>query len=202
MKLREILRRIKLLFTVEKELETNSLQLEEAEQKLEEVEQKLEDKKAELQSLKNEAIELRDFINSNFKEEFEDYDYRVKREKCYIISINGTKHIVTRTKIVEKCDFSYYKGYYNLETYRYFNPLERDDNGKGKSVYQYQYGYYDKEEYDPIHGGKKPEYEVPILEAYPELYAFLDGWIPNTYLKKIYYEINDLGQKELIKIPN
>ena len=47
--------------------------------------------------------------------------------------------------------------------------------------------------------GDKLDYEEHILEVYPELANFVNDMVPNAYLKKIYYEINDLSSKKLTK---
>lgn len=208
MKLKERLEKMKLFFNIEKELQGKLLQLEEVQQKinvnkneLREIEEEINNKKTELQSLKNEAIELKDFIHSNFKEEFKDCDYKVDIKYCYIISINGKNYISVRKKKVSRSDwYSLATGNFNIEHYRYWDALSLNNEGNYKFLYEYQYGYYDNKGYfPPKFDDKKPDYEVHILEAYPELSVFVDDWVPNTYLKKIYYEINNLGQKELIK---
>lgn len=209
MKLNERLKNIKLFFNIEKELQMELLQLEEIKQKITEnkddlkgIEEEIIKKKLELQSLKTEAIELKDFINSNFKDEFKDYDYKVNITDCYIISINGKKYISLRNHKTNKSDwYTIATGFYNVETYRYYDALNLDKNGKYKYLYEYKYGYFDNRSY---YSGKrftneKPNYEVHILEIYPELSIFVDNYVPNTYLEKIYYEVNDLGGKNLIK---
>lgn len=118
MKFKERLKNIKLFFNIEKELQMKLLQLEE-----------INKKKLELQSLKTETIELKDFINSNFKDEFKDYDYKVNIINCYIISINGKKYISVRSKETSKSDC------YTLATGHY------------KYLYEYKCGYFDNRSY-------------------------------------------------------
>ena len=154
-----------------------------------------------MQSLKIEVIELKDFINSKFKEEFKDYNYKVNITHCYIISINGKKYISLRNCQINKSDwFTLAAGHYNVKTYRYYDALSLDENGKYKCLHEYKRGYFDNRGYGAERIiNEKPDYEVHILEIYPELCVFVDNYVPDTYLKKIYYEINDLGGKNLIK---
>lgn len=206
MKFKERLKQIELFFNIEKELQEESLQLEKIQQKITQSKDKLnkikEDiikKELELQSLKTESIELKDFINFNFKEEFEDYDYKVDITHCYIISINGKKYISLRSHKIDKSDwYTLATGYYNVEIYRYFDTLSLDKNGKYKYLYKYAHGFFDNNDLERFIN-EKPDYEVHILNLYPELSIFVDNYVPNTYLKKIYYEVNDLSKKNLIK---
>lgn len=208
MKFKERLRKIKMFFNIENELQAELLQLEEIEQKLTENKNKLKDmeeeiikKKKELESLKTEVVELKDFINSNFKDEFKDYDYKVNIKNCYIISINGKKYISLRSKKINRSDwYSYATGNFNVEIYRYYDALNLDENNKYKYLFEYRRGYFDNRGYfSERFVSEKPDYEVHISEIYPELSIFVDDYVPNTYLKKIYYEVNDLGGKSLIK---
>lgn len=207
MKFEERLNRIKLFLNIEEELQLKSSQLEEIQQKttekineLKEIEEEVSKKKNELQSLKIEAIELKDFINSKFKEDFKNCDYKVNITNCYITSINGKKYISLRKYKNIKSDwYTLATGYYNVETYTYYDALNLDKNGKYKCLYEYKYGHYDNSDYWKKIINEKPNYEVHILEIYPELSVFEDNYVPNTYLKKIYYEVNDLGNKNLIK---
>lgn len=210
MKFKERLEKLKIFLNIEKELEIKTLELKEVEQKISEnksnlnlIEMELNKKRKELQSLKTEAVELKDFINSNFKEQFKDYDYRVNIKNCYIININGKKYISLRRKSHEKSDwYSLATGFYNVDTYKYFDALTLDKDGKYKFIHEYRHGYFDHKEYygEEQIVNQVPEYEEHILELYPELNAFIDGYVPNTYLKKIYYEVNDLGRKSLTKV--
>lgn len=208
MHLKEWLKRVKLFLNIEKELQMESLQLEEIQQniienknELKKVEEEINEKKIQLESLKTELVELKDFINSKFKEEFKDYDYKVNITDCYIISINGKKYISLRS---HKTDISNWytlaTGHYNTEIYRYYDALNLDKNGKYKYLYEYKYGYFSNGGYGAKRFINEPlDYEMHILELYPELSIFVDNLVPNTYLKKIYYEVNDLGAKSLIK---
>ena len=210
MKFKEKLEKIKLFLNIDSELEIKTLELKEVEQKISEnksnlnlIEIELNKKRKELQSLKTEAVELKDFINSNFKEQFKNYDYKVNIKNCYIININGKKYISLRRKSNEKSDWhSLATGCYNVDTYGYYDALNLDKDRKFKFIYQYKHGYFDHKEYygKETYINQKPEYEVHILELYPELSVFVDNYVPNTYLKKIYYEENDLGSKSLIKV--
>lgn len=209
MKFKEKLKQIELFLNIEKELQEQSLQLEEFNKKiiqgkyeLGKIKEDIIKKELELQSLKTESIELKDFINSNFEEEFKDYDYKVNIKNCYIISINGKKYISSRSRTTNTSDwYTLATGHYNVETYRYYDVLNLDENRKYKHLYNYEHGYFDKNSY--YNGerfiNEKPDYEVHILELYPELSIFADDCVPNTYLKKIYYEVNNLGEKNLIK---
>ena len=211
MKFKERLKKIKLLFNIDKKFETALLELTEIEQKiidnkneLNEIEKDVIKKKTELQSLKTELVELKDFINSNFEEQFKDYDYKVNITNCYIISINGKKYISLRNSKIDRSEwYTMATGNYNIETYKYYDALNLDKNNKYKYLYEYKRGYSDnKYYYFERFINKKPDYEVHILEVYPELSVFIDNYVPNTYLKKIYYEVNDLGSKCLIKKNN
>ena len=209
MKFKERIKTIKLFFNIEKEFQMASLELDETQKKitknkneLKEIEKEIILKKKELQSLKTEVIELKDFINSNFKEEFKDYDYKVNIKHCYIISINGKKYVSLRNQGTHKSDwYTIATGHYNVETYKYYDALNLDENGKYKYLYEYKRGYFDNSNfYGEKTLMKKTDYETHILEIYPELSIFVDNYVPNTYLKKIYYEINDLSSKSLVNI--
>lgn len=211
MKFKERLKKVKLFLNIEKELQVGSLQLEEIQQKitenkneLKEVEEEVGKKKTKLQLLKTEIIELKDFINSKFKEDFKDCDYKVNIAQCYIISLNGKKYISLRSSDTRRCDFyTIATGFYNVATYRYYDALTLDEDGKYKYLHEYRHGYCDNRcaRFENI-VNEKPDYEVHILEIYPELRTFVDDYVPNTYLKKIYYEVNDLGEKRMIKNAN
>lgn len=208
MKFKERIKKIDLFFNIEKELEIKNLELKEIEQKisnnkgeLEKINQKISNKKTELESLKTEILELKDFINSKFKEEFKEYDYKVNIINCYIISINGKKYITLKKHETSRCDwYTLGGGHYNVEYYLYYDVLSVDNKGKYKYLYEYRYGHFDNVDFYPLKfKGQKPDYEEHILKVYPELSIFIDNYVPNTYLKKIYYEINDLSNKKLIK---
>ena len=70
---------------------------------------------------------------------------------------------------------------------------------KFQYLFNYSYGCFSKDRSFMKVDGEKPDSEVHILEVFPELSKFYDYLIPDTYLKKIYYEINDLGNKKLIR---
>lgn len=206
MSFKERYRKVGIYFQVEEKLENKKLELEEAEIQLEKKKAELEEfsrkislKKAELQSLKTEVIELKDFINQNFKEEFKEYDYKIDITNCYIIGLHGKKYIALRKHSTERSDWcTPATGHYNVEFYSYYDVLNINGN-KYKYLCGYRYGHDDYNCFAPRIVGQKPDYEERILEAYPELSIFVDNKVPNTYLKKIYYEVNDLGNKELIK---
>lgn len=207
MKLRERIEKIKLFFKIDEELQMQSSQLETVKKEivennniLEDIEKEIVKKKKELQSLRTEIVELKDFINSNFEVQFKDYDYKVNITNCYIIGINGKKYISLRKHNISKSDwYTVATWYYNVETYRYYDALNQDENGKYKFLYEAKWGYFDNKNYRETRVvNKAPDYEQHILEVYPELSAFVDNLVPNTYLKKIYYEANDLGAKSLV----
>ena len=207
MKFKEKDRKIDVCLQIEEKLENKSLELEEVEIKLknkqselEAINKKISVKQFELKALKTEIIELKDFISQNFKEEFKEYDYKVDITNCYIIGLHGKKYIVLRKHSIERSDwYTLATGYYNVKTYRYYDALNINDN-KYKYLHEYRYGYYDYNCFDSEIVGQKPDYEEHILKVYPELSIFADNKVPNTYLKKIYYEVNDLGNKKLIKV--
>lgn len=213
MKFKERLNQIKTYINIEEELKTKNSELAELEIKLSEIEIKLETRKSELEktknkisqnkseleSLKTEIIELKDFINSKFKQEFNKYDYRVDITNCYIISLNGKKYITTKehnTKLTDLSNLAY--GIFKVEIYTYYDVLNVTDN-QYKYLHDYNYAHFDNTSFATKITGVKPDYEKHILEVYPELKLFTDNLVPNTYLKKIYYEINDLGSNKLIK---
>lgn len=216
MKLKERIEKIKLFFNIEKELHVKSSELEqinmlkielddEIKRKKNEIE-KLEDEinknKKKIQLLKTESIELKYFINLNFQSQFKDFDYKVDITNCYIISINGKKYISLRTCSTDRSDYyTRATGYFVTETYRYYDVLSVDENRNYKFLYKYTQGDFQKKYYSDseVYINKKHDYEVHILEVYPELINFIDNYVPNNYLKKIYYEINELGEKRLTK---
>lgn len=204
---KENYRKLGIYLQVEEKLENKNFELEEINKKisvkkseLEEIDEKISSKKSELELLKNEVIELKDFINQKFKEEFKECDYEVDISNCYIIGLHGKKYIALR-----KCNsvrsewYTLATGHFNVKIYTYYDVLNINDS-KYKYLCGYKYGYDDNNVFPPKIEGHKPEYEKHILEVYPELSAFYDNQVPNTYLKKIYYEINDLGNKKLLKL--
>lgn len=199
-------RKIDIYFQTKEKLENKNLELEEIERELEtkkselkEIEVKISKKKSELESLKTEVIEIKDFINQKFKEDFKEWDYEVDITNCYIIGLNGKKYIALKKHIVECGDwYTLTTGYYNMEIYRYYDVLDLH-NHKYKYLHEYRYGYNDYNVRAPRIFGQIPDYEKHILKAYPELSIFADNNVPNTYLKKIYYEVNGLSHKKLTK---
>ena len=208
MNFKEKMKMIEYLFHTDKKLENRKRELEKIERIIEIKKSELEDvykniskKKAKLESLKIEAIELENFINSKFKECDCDYTVDIDINNCYIVGINGKKYIA-----IKKCDiktsdwYTPTTGCFITRTYKYYDVLNTDNNGDFKFFHSYAYVY-------PEHlgtyyiniDGKKPDYEKHILKAYPELIAFEDNKVPNTYLKKIYYEVNELQNNPLIK---
>jgi len=199
-------RKVDIYFHVEEKLENKNLELEDVEIKLEnkkaeleELNEKISLKKAELQSLKTEVIELKDFVNQNFMEEFKKYDYKVDITNCYIVGLHGKRYIAFKQHSVIRSDwYTLATGEYNVEIYRYYDVLNIKDH-KCKYLYEYRYGHDDNNYFPSKLIGQAPEYEEHILKVYPELSVFADNKVPNTYLKKIYYEVNDLGNNKLIK---
>ena len=81
-----------------------------------------------------------------------------------------------------------------LETYIYydvFSTYEKNGNRYPRKLYRYSI----VRGLDPFTKfiGTKPESEVHILQLCPELKMYEGGEVPNTHLKKLYYEINNLG---------
>ena len=158
-------------------------------EELEEINSTISLKNEELASLKREIIELKDFINGKFCSEFnKNYDYKVDIRDCYIISLNGKKYI---TKRMYRDSREYYTNFrHYAETFVYFDifNIKKED----KKVHYCRICLYTLGSYGTCFGNK-PEYEEHILNLYPELKMYTDGYVPNTHLKKIYYEINGLG---------
>lgn len=193
MEFKENYRKLGIYLQVEEKLKSKNFELEE-------IDKKILAKKSELESLKNEVIELKDFINQKFKEEFKEYDYKVDITNCYIIGVHGKKYIAIRIHNVVRSNwYTLATGNYNIKNYKYYDVLNVNDS-KCRYLCGYVYGYDDNNFLSPKIKGQKPDYEEHILEVYPELSAFYDNRVPNTYLKKIYYEINDLGNKKLLKL--
>lgn len=161
----------------------------------------ISDKKALLESLRIEAVKLKDFINESFGKDFSECDYTVDIRYCYIVAINNKKYICSRIHKVHKSDwYTVATGRCIVETYEYYDVLNVKNN---KYQYLHSYTYTHSENnssyISPEFDGEKPDYEEHILNLYPELCNFTNDQVPNTYLKKIYYEINDLGHKQLNK---
>ena len=207
MKIKERVKNVKIYFNVVNELQLELTKLNEAKQsiiekqkELNKIDDEISKKKTELQLLKTELIELNDFINQKFLEDFKDCDYRVNAKNCYIVSIHGKKYVAVRNVLSTRSDwYTLATGNYNVDRYLYYDALSLDVNGKYKRIYEYVTGHFDIPYYAPKTAEEKLEYEKPILELYPELSIFVDGYIPNTYLKKIYYEVNNLSSKKLIR---
>lgn len=167
-----------------------------------EIGEEISKKRSELELLKTECIELKDFINSKFKEEFLEYDYKVDITNCYIISIGGKKYIARRKHITERTNsYTLIGGTFILETYQYYDVLNVVDK-KFKYLGEYRCVHDNHNSFSSRFAGEKPDYEEHLLKFYPELAFFVDNKVPNTYLKKIYYEVNELGSKKLIKGKN
>ena len=203
---KERFRKLDIYFQLEEKLKNKTLELEEVMIKLEaknfdlqEINKKISLKKSELESLKTEAIELKDFINQKFQKKYKNCEYYVDIADCYIASFYGKKYITLKKHSIKRSDwFTIASGYYNVETYKYYDALNTND-GKYNFLYEYKYEHDDYCYFKPKRSGQMPSYEIHILEAYPELSVFVNGKVPNTYLQKIYYEENDLGNKKLIK---
>lgn len=206
MEFKERLEKVKLYYEVEEKLETKSEELESVERKLKNKKRELEQisdniskKKSELELLKIEVIELKDFIDEEFKEEFEKSDYYVNITNCYIIGLHGKKYIAFKNHSTKRGEFfDVATGYYYIEQYEYYDVLNVEEH-QYKLIHEYSYGHYEHGYFQPKTFGEKPDYEEHILEVYPELSRFVNNNVPNTYLKKIYFEINDLGNKKLVK---
>ena len=158
-------------------------------EELEEINSTISLKNEELASLKREIIELKDFINGKFCSEFnKNYDYKVDIRDCYIISLNGKKYITKRMYRDSREHYTNFRHY--AETFVYFDifNIKKED----KKVHYCRICMYTLGSYGTCFGNK-PEYEEHILNLYPELKMYTDGYVPNTHLKKIYYEINGLG---------
>lgn len=178
---------------VEKKLENKNLELKK-------IDKRIAKKKSELESLKWEISKLGNLFNNEFKEKFKEYDYEVDITDCYIIGLNGKKYITLKTHNTNKSGkYNLITGNYNIEIYRYYDILDVKDN-KFKYLHEYKYGHFDNRGYfAPTIIGNKPDYEKHILDIYPELIFLEDNKVPNTYLEKIYCEINSLNDKQLIK---
>lgn len=170
--------------------------LKEKELELSEIDEKLSNKKKELELLKKESIELKDYINQNFMEEFKKCDYMVNIKNCYIIEYNGKKYISIREHETEHYEYRYTT--LHVEYYTYKDALDVKDM-KCSYLFEYRYSHDTQNMLPQKSFGYKPDYEEHILNVCPELSIFSDNKVPNTYLKKIYYEINELGNKTLKK---
>lgn len=167
--------------------------------KLDKIDKKISEKKSELESLKTEIMELKNFIDQKFESGEFKSDYNVNITNCYIIGLNGKKYITRKSHKTERVPYSY--SY--VEMYKYSDLLNtyEDESGdlKCRNVCAFGIGYFDDPKRKNFYMGVKPDYEKHILEVYPELAYFVNDMVPNAYLKKIYYEINDLSSKKLTK---
>ena len=205
---KEQMKKVNIYIHIEEKLRAKNLEfkktiekLNKKKDKLKNIEQKISSKIIVLEFLKTEIKELKNFINLKFKEEFPKYDYELDITNCYIISIHVKKYITLKTNNTTKSKwYTLATGFYNIKTYEYYDVLDVKDK-KYKYLCEYTYGYFDNDPHSKFSKivGQKPEYEKHILEVYPELSIFLNNKVPNTYLQKIYYEINKLGNKKLIK---
>lgn len=217
MSIKDRFEKVELFFQVEEKLKEKNLELEEVKKELndkrieleteinsrkselEKINEQISTKTSELSSLKTEVVDLRAFINQKFMEEFKEYDYKVDITNAYIISFHGKKYIAIKYCDHVRSDRSTLAtGYYNVEIYSYYDVLNIKDN-KSRLILEYRYCYDDFHYFSSKTIGTPPDYEERLLEAYPELSIFADNQVPNTYLKKIYYEANELGNKKLIK---
>ena len=150
MEFKENYRKLGIYLQVEEKLKNKNFELEEINKKLsskkselEEIDEKISSKKSELELLKNEVIELKDFINQKFKEEFKECDYEVDISNCYIIGLHGKKYIALR-----KCNsvrsewYTMATGHFNVKIYTYYDVLNINDS-KYKYLCGYKYGYDD-----------------------------------------------------------
>lgn len=168
--------------------------LRESQEQLKEIDSSIALKNEELSSLKNEILELEDFINGKFNSEFKkNCDYTVNIKNCYVISLNGKKYITIR-RFFEKDTGLYNYGFGTLYIYRYeyYDTLATVPSKDGTASYK-PLCYYVEGSFFGKRYGTIPESEEHILRLYPELKMYVDDNVPNTHLKKIYYEINNLG---------
>ena len=121
------------------------------------IEDEISENKRKLQSLKTELIELNDFINQKFWEDFKDYDYKVYIKKCYIVSIFGKKYVALKQISSTRTDwYTLATGNYNVDRYLYYDALSLDENGKYKRIHEYKIGHFDTPYYAPRIEGEKP----------------------------------------------
>lgn len=209
---KEKCKKMDVYFKVEKELEstnteleTTKSELETAKSELEETNKKISIKKSELESLKTEIIELKDFIDQKFESGEFKSKYRVNITDCYIIGLHGKKYITIREaeRKSEPCGKNFMFGIPVIEFYRYYDVLNTYEDGISKFNFSWLYSrgqwYYSFCPNESLRTFNTLDYEKHILDVYPELTNFADDMVPVAYLKKIYYEINNLGSKKLIK---
>ena len=213
---REKCKKMDVYFKVEKELESTNTELETAKSELETAKSELEEtnkkisiKKSELKSLKTEIIELKNFIDQKFESGDLKSDHAIRITNCYIIGLNGKKYITIRRfkRSFLPGDFKglpyNIKGIPTVEFYDYYDALNICKNKKsGKSEFKWLYtrtqSYYSNNK-ELITVSNDLNYEKHILDVYPELANFVNDMVPDAYLKKIYYEINNLSSKKLVK---
>ena len=165
---------------------------------LKSIDQKINEKRSELESLKEETERLQSFLISKFQEEFKEFDYEVDITDCYVIELNGKKHIALKqfeTKIAWYCNM----GGRNLhDISSYYDVLDME-NGNFKKIYEWKYAHWDYEDYSsgPWYEGVIPEYEEHILTVFPELKFFKNNKVPNTYLQKMAYELNNSESRKI-----
>ena len=207
MKLKERLEKINTYINIEEKIKNQKEETEKLDQEISEkkeeiqgLDQEISNKKALLEFLKIEVVELKNFINESFTKEFPKGDYTVDIRNLYIIAINNKKYICSRLHTTDVSDwFTRATGRCYVESYEYYDVLNVK-NHKYQYLYGYRYTHFDRDGIiSPKFSGKEPDYEEHILNLYPELSNFANDRVPNTYLKKIYYEINDLGHKQLKK---
>lgn len=165
------------------------------------------DKKLKFEELVKQLAHLNDFINMMLYENFPEDDYSVNIENCYIISLDGKKYIALKTTESIGGTYSRRYGYCTNNRCIFKDALSFDEKGNFVVLCKYSYKTYSHKPYfdssKPVFQqsfiGEVPESQQPILKVRPELSLFVDGCVPSTYLKKIYYEINDLGNKKLIR---
>ena len=213
---KEKCKKVDVYFKVEKELESTNTELESAKSELETAKSELEEtnkkisiKKSELKSLKTEIIELKNFIDQKFESGDLKSNHAIRITNCYIIGLNGKKYITIRRleRSLLPGDFKglpyNIKGIPTVEIYYYDDALNICKNKKsGKSEFKRLYtrtqSYYNITK-ELITVSNDLNYEKHILEVYPELANFVNDMVPDAYLKKIYYEINNLSSKKLVK---
>ena len=169
---------------------------------LKEMDDALSKKRGELELLRTEVFTLKKFIDNKFEKQLQKYDYKVDITNCYIIDLEGKKYIALRThRSVQHDLYTLLNGYLHTEIYQYYDVLNIDNHQKYKPLTKFSIRHHDFDggKFSPSIVGIPPVCEVSLIKAYPELICFSDSHVPNTYLKKIYYEINELGNNPFIK---
>ena len=149
----------------------------------------VEDKKKELISLKKQII-------LTFQEEYPEYEYMVDITNCYIITLHNKKYITLRTMKREISNiYTRVTGNFIKDYYWYYDVLNREDS-QYSLLYTFQCVYAKYNNPFPIkYSAPKPENEQHILECYPELKKFYNNQVPNTYLQKLYNEMNNIDNQ-------